>query len=670
MTVNTTPVEISYTGDASTTVFALPFAFAANAHVKVYLGGVLQNSGYSITGAGNPSGGTLTFSAAPGSGVAIKARRVTPLTQEIDVVNNATVFASSLETGLDYALLRQQEEAFDRVQLGITFAIDAAAVDADAAAAAASAAAASVSAASALAAKNAAETAETNAETAEVAAEAARDAAVAATVNKADRDGSNLTGTEPADFRTAINAVGVGDTLSIVAANGVPSGGSTETANLITVAGPTGLTSGVGLAYNTNTRFQRQIASFTSSPDGAYWDIVSGWGTNLTSNFNKANPNFNACSMRIEQRYYETAQLAWGSEFQIGAFLVTGSGYRAGGEASLFYGFIPEDAANRASSFLQLGGVDQLSIVDFAGLQSLKFQKSGSNPQILMLNSSSFWQTTNNVPLLKQLNAAADTYLDLIKLNARDEMEFGTRPIYLTYSGSTLSNNVVGAPGVGFTQLDQSPLNNGSFWDARIAASPVVANYKLFDIQAAATTAVESIRSASASGASIYDRMNCGTGGGVFYVASQSANPVTWGRSTDGRYGVSFTNGSLEPADCTLQIDRTTNKASFKGPVSAPLELLSQTGTTYTLALTDAAGFLTLANAAAIAVTIPTNATVAFPLGTKIEGQQGGAGVVTFSGAGVTINSRGALLSTAGQWAVWYLVKTATDTWTLTGDLA
>jgi hypothetical protein len=192
MTVNTTPVETNYTGDASTTVFALTFAFAANAHVKVYLGGVLQGSGYSITGAGNPSGGTLTFSAAPGSGVAIKARRVTPLTQEIDVVNNATVFASSLETGLDYALMRQQEEAFDRTALGVTFAIDAAAVDADAAAAAASAVASAASAASALAAKNAAETAETNAETAETAAELARDLAQGYAADAAGVSGVNV----------------------------------------------------------------------------------------------------------------------------------------------------------------------------------------------------------------------------------------------------------------------------------------------------------------------------------------------------------------------------------------------------------------------------------------------------------------------------------------------
>jgi hypothetical protein len=113
VTVNTTPVEIDYTGNSSTTTFALPFAFAANAHVVVTLAGVVQNSGYSITGAGNPSGGALTFSAAPLTGVAVKARRRTPLLQDIDVVNNATVFASSLETGLDYALMRQQEEAFD-----------------------------------------------------------------------------------------------------------------------------------------------------------------------------------------------------------------------------------------------------------------------------------------------------------------------------------------------------------------------------------------------------------------------------------------------------------------------------------------------------------------------------------------------------------------------------
>jgi len=148
MTVNTTPVETNYTGNASTTAFALTFAFAANAHVKVYLGGVLQASGYSITGAGNPSGGTLTFSAAPGSGVAVKARRVTPLTQDIDVVNNGTVFASSLETGLDFALLRQQEVAFDQATMRTELDDFAADVTATA-----------TNAASALASKNAAEAA-------------------------------------------------------------------------------------------------------------------------------------------------------------------------------------------------------------------------------------------------------------------------------------------------------------------------------------------------------------------------------------------------------------------------------------------------------------------------------------------------------------------------------
>jgi len=114
MTVNTTPVEINYTGNGSTTAFALPFVFLSNTQVKVYLGGVLQTSGYTITGAGVETGGTLTFSTAPVDGVAVKAKRVTASTQEINVVNNASILASTLEQGLDLAAMRQQEEVFDR----------------------------------------------------------------------------------------------------------------------------------------------------------------------------------------------------------------------------------------------------------------------------------------------------------------------------------------------------------------------------------------------------------------------------------------------------------------------------------------------------------------------------------------------------------------------------
>jgi hypothetical protein len=96
----------------------------------------------------------------------------------------------------------------------------------------------------------------------------------------------------------------------------------------------------------------------------------------------------------------------------------------------------------------------------------------------------------------------------------------------------------------------------------------------------------------------------------------------------------------------------------------------AQTGTTYTLVAADAGKMVTLTNAAAIALTIPTNASVAFPVNTRIDLLQYGAGQVTVGGAGVTINSSGAKLKLTGQYSGGSLWKKATDTWVLIGDLA
>ena len=52
----------------------------------------------------------------------------------------------------------------------------------------------------------------------------------------------------------------------------------------------------------------------------------------------------------------------------------------------------------------------------------------------------------------------------------------------------------------------------------------------------------------------------------------------------------------------------------------------AQTGTAYTLALSDAGKLVTFNNAAAITLTIPTNASVALPICTRIDLLQYGAG--------------------------------------------
>ncbi len=94
----------------------------------------------------------------------------------------------------------------------------------------------------------------------------------------------------------------------------------------------------------------------------------------------------------------------------------------------------------------------------------------------------------------------------------------------------------------------------------------------------------------------------------------------------------------------------------------------AQTGN-YTLVLSDTGKLITLTSSSAITLTIPTNASVAFPIGTQIDLSQMGAGKVTFAGAGVTINSKGGNKAIADKFVGVSLIKTDTNTWLLVGDL-
>ena len=100
------------------------------------------------------------------------------------------------------------------------------------------------------------------------------------------------------------------------------------------------------------------------------------------------------------------------------------------------------------------------------------------------------------------------------------------------------------------------------------------------------------------------------------------------------------------------------------------LTLNTQTGTTYTLVLTDAHDLVTLNNASAITLTIPTNSSVAFTIGDQVNLLQLGAGQVTVGGAGVTIRSQGTKLKLNGQYSAATLIKIDTNEWVLVGNTA
>lgn len=109
---------------------------------------------------------------------------------------------------------------------------------------------------------------------------------------------------------------------------------------------------------------------------------------------------------------------------------------------------------------------------------------------------------------------------------------------------------------------------------------------------------------------------------------------------------------------------RTSSKADKS------LSYNTQTGTAYTLALTDAGICVEMNNASANTLTVPPNSSVAFPVGTQILITQYGAGQTTIAaGAGVTIRQADAKLKLAKQYAQASLVKRATDEWVLSGNL-
>jgi hypothetical protein len=84
-----------------------------------------------------------------------------------------------------------------------------------------------------------------------------------------------------------------------------------------------------------------------------------------------------------------------------------------------------------------------------------------------------------------------------------------------------------------------------------------------------------------------------------------------------------------------------------------------------TLALSDRGTKQMCAAAGAIVITVPTNAAVAFPIGTEIDIFRNGAGAVSVASA-ATVRTRGTLII-AAQWSAAHLTKISTDEWILIG---
>jgi hypothetical protein len=133
----------------------------------------------------------------------------------------------------------------------------------------------------------------------------------------------------------------------------------------------------------------------------------------------------------------------------------------------------------------------------------------------------------------------------------------------------------------------------------------------------------------------------------------------TTSSTTDARMSWDSTNKKIQVGNGTAATDFASSTLVTNGQVAS-----------YTLVLTDKDKLVEIANASANNLTVPLNSSVAYPVGTQINILQTGAGQTTVvATGGVTINATPGLKLRA-QWSSATLIKRATDTWVLVGDLS
>lgn len=122
--VSSSTARVAYNGNGSVTVFAVPFYFLDSDDLKVVLINETteaettqtRTTDYTVTGAGDASGGSVTMLTAPTSNEQLVIVRNMSALQPIDLTANAQLPAETLEVGYDRLtmLVQQNVEKLDR----------------------------------------------------------------------------------------------------------------------------------------------------------------------------------------------------------------------------------------------------------------------------------------------------------------------------------------------------------------------------------------------------------------------------------------------------------------------------------------------------------------------------------------------------------------------------
>lgn len=246
-----------------------------------------------------------------------------------------------------------------------------------------------------------------------------------------------------------------------------------------------------------------------------------------------------------------------------------------------------------------------------------------------------------------------------------------------------INNGIAGLDGTAKVPLANLPFSvltyNGT-WDA---TNPPVGGIPTLE---AGTGDVGDIYIVSVGG-----DQDLGNGTETFEVGNMVIyNGTTWDRIGS---SVSGTITNVVAADSTIQVDngttipeirclsapklttsKTINNVGFDGTDNILLNsTYNNTAlTSYSFVITDNQKIVIGTSASTQTFTVPTNASVAFPTGTRIDVIRGGTGKVRIipQNGTVIINSINSMQYIASQWGAVTLLKTGLNTWIMIGNLS
>jgi hypothetical protein len=232
----------------------------------------------------------------------------------------------------------------------------------------------------------------------------------------------------------------------------------------------------------------------------------------------------------------------------------------------------------------------------------------------------------------------------------------GTAP--LSVSSSTVVTNLNADLLDGQSGSFYAPVNNASFTGTFSAPSGTITSTMIADgtivnadIDSSAAIALSKLATSTAGNIIVYNSSGVPTSVAETGDVTISDTGVT-----------SIASGVIVNADISASAEIDLGKLADVSTNAQP--------SYYTLVLADKNKIVEMGDSGAHTLTVPPNSSVAFPVGSQINILQTGVGRTTVTaGAGVTINASPGLKLRA-QWSYATLIKRATDTWVLVGDVS